>query len=389
MAAIRRLVLLINIILLFCIFTSGCYGKRELDDMAYVVGIGIGKGKGNLLKITLQTAVPLKMANGDGDAEGSYFAETVEAPTIYSALDILEGVFNRGIDLSHARVVVFSRELAQEGVQPVMNEILGGHDFRPSMYVIVSESAADEYFESIKLNLETNPAKYHQLSHQGYLYTSNGAGTTLYDFHTKSVSRHIQAVSALAEEFPNVDEGMQMAGLAIFNGTKMVGQLNREEAVYYSITKGEYGNSYFSILDSLNNDNFTVLRLSQDKRPQYKVEIQNNKLSISLDVVLEADIVALDGYAQAGDLNKLNIIEKKAENHIKEGIIRYLNRTKELETDINGFGNHVRRDFYTWAEWEKFNWLGKYKEASFNVHVSVKIRRPSVMMQSNIDRYNE
>lgn len=50
------------IILLFSTLT-GCYNSKELDDLAYVIGIAIDKGEEKEFMFTLQIAVPVKIAS--------------------------------------------------------------------------------------------------------------------------------------------------------------------------------------------------------------------------------------------------------------------------------------------------------------------------------------
>lgn len=59
---------IIAILLIFslCLGLTGCYDKKEVDDLAYVLALGIDKGKTNTLKVTLQYAVPSKLGGGGG-----------------------------------------------------------------------------------------------------------------------------------------------------------------------------------------------------------------------------------------------------------------------------------------------------------------------------------
>ncbi len=370
----RKFGLIFLSILLCGLFSTGCYDRIELDDMAYVVGIGIDKGRMHLFRITIQVAVPLKIANG-GEAEESYSIQTIEAPTIYSGLNRLNTILKKQIDLSHAKVIVFSKELAQEGLDSAMNEMLNGREFRPSMHVLVAQDTALEYLKMIKPKLEISPVKYHELNHQGYLYTGFSADTRLYDFYIKTKLPHIQAVTAIsAEQSKGEEDDVQIMGLAVFKGTKMIGELCGEEVIYHLITLGDLGTAHIFIQEPLGKDDLVVLRLREHRRPKYNIDFHDDKPTIGLVVMLEGEIMTKDGYTLYEDIEELYRTKKKVEDHVKMGIVRYLNRTKELEADINGFGGLLRKDYSTWREWEKFNWLDRYKESTFHVEVSIEIK---------------
>jgi spore germination protein KC len=38
--------------------------------------------------------------------------------------------------------------------------------------------------------------------------------------------------------------------------------------------------------------------------------------------------------------------------------------------------------YLLWEDWVKFGWLGRYKDASFDLEVDVKIRRPGLMLRT-------
>jgi spore germination protein KC len=55
--------LLIILVLPFLI--TGCYDRKELDDLAYAIALGIDKGDEKNLDITYQIAIPLKISGAD------------------------------------------------------------------------------------------------------------------------------------------------------------------------------------------------------------------------------------------------------------------------------------------------------------------------------------
>ena len=102
------------IVLIISLFLTGCYDTKELDDMAYVVGVGIDKGEGNFLKITLQIAIPMKIAGNGGDPKESFFIKSIDAPNLQEGLNRFNSTLSKGINLSHAKVIIFSEEIAKK-----------------------------------------------------------------------------------------------------------------------------------------------------------------------------------------------------------------------------------------------------------------------------------
>jgi len=65
-----RIFAFILIVILQCIILTGCFDKREPDDMAYPIALGFDKGSTNELRMTMQIAVPTNIAGGESGGGG-------------------------------------------------------------------------------------------------------------------------------------------------------------------------------------------------------------------------------------------------------------------------------------------------------------------------------
>ncbi len=420
----------LGIILLFFIFAglfSGCYDRREVDDLSYVIAVGFDKGTVNPLRMTIQYAIPLAIGGSGGGGGGGGGGEggskstslvTVEAPTLYSGLNMLNNFIGKQLYMSHAKVAVFSEELARDGdMHDYLRAMVRGREFRPNLYIAVARGSAEDYISSIKPVQEADPAKYYELKYSTYTYTGFSADTELSNFYNAQESSSMQAVATLvgvgkyesskdidptkstaaakgrdkplmgdykAGEIPKTgDIKGETLGLAVFDGTKMTGELDGQEATMFLMATGKFQQSFLTFPDPESKDSYVVVNLKQSRMPRYKVEFVNGKPLISLAVKLEGDFLSIQSGINYEEGSKLVEFESSSEQFIKNEIVRFLNRTaKELHSDIAGFGRFEKKEFLTWDEWKNFNWLGKYKDASFNVEVDLKIRRTGLMIRS-------
>ena len=420
------------LLFLICGLLSSCYDKREIDDLAYVVAIGFDEGKTNFLRITLQIAKPGAIAGGGsregggGGGEKPYMITTVEAPTLYSALNMVNTYVSRQINLSSAVAIIFSKSLAEKGVEHLVNAITRQREFRPNMYMVVSRTTAEEYINNVKPVLEKNPSKYYYLNFTTYRYTSFSANTQFGRFSNYMDSQDRQAVAILcginknestgnitttnstyskkgrafplegdfkAGDVPRTGEDKsETMGLAVFDGEKMVGELDGEETAYYLFITGEFKNAYWTFPDPQEKDRFVLLNIRQNRKPQTQVNLVNGKPQIKIKVLLEADILSIQSginYERGENTKKL---EESVISFLDEGITRLLAKTAgEYHSDIFGLGSAVRSKFLTWDEFEAFSWKSRYKESSFNVEVNLKIRRTGLIAGSSkaVNSYGE
>lgn len=170
---------------------TGCFDKREIDDLVNPIAIGFDKGSNHSVRMTLQIAIPTKVAGGGeggggGGGEESVSYTTVEAPSIYSGLNMINSYVSKQLNMSQIKVLVFSEELAREGIEKYINALMRGREFRPHSYVIVARgtgNAAERYLRAVEPELESNPAKYYEMLLSAYTYTGFTANTSLTNFY--------------------------------------------------------------------------------------------------------------------------------------------------------------------------------------------------------------
>lgn len=413
----KRLIAIIMLVAI-CPLLASCYDAREVDDLGFVIAMGLDRGKTNTLRMTLQIAKP--MAGADGGSGGDdlpYEQFSVEAPAVFSGLNMINTFASKQISLTHLKVVVFSSELAREGLKPYLNAMLRGKEFRPNMPIVVARHTAEEYLQSVDPKLVTNAAKYYELVFQSYKYTGLIPKVEFHDFYlaSKSPCRNPVAILGDAGKFLSAEEfdiknstymdhhrstpfegdffagdipalggaRAENVGLAVFEGDKMVGELDGTNTTMYLLCTGDYIHSYWTFPDPLAEGRYVLMDVKQSRKPKHRVEFVDGKPRIDIMLNLEGDLVAVqsDIDYETGD-NSL-VLESAAEDYIKDHVQKFLDKTiNEFQSDICGFGAYARAHFMTWAEWEAYNWHTKYKDATFNLTVNFKVRRPGLILRS-------
>lgn len=156
-------------IILIILLLSGCMGS-EPNDIAYIVAMGFDKADNDNYKITIQFAKPTQISGGASEegGKGGEIVEnvTVEAPNIYSGINIANNIVSKKFSLSHAKLMVFSKEVAENGVSDIMETLERSYEIRPDMYLAVAIDEAEKYLSEVKPVIEVNPAKYYQLTYE-------------------------------------------------------------------------------------------------------------------------------------------------------------------------------------------------------------------------------
>ena len=160
------------IILTLCTFLlTGCYNKKELDNLAYVIALGADVGSGDELNITYQIAVPIKISSDSGKTgEENYITHTVTANSLYTGNSKVNSLTSKEVNLSHVKLIVYSEELAKQDLSGHINSLVSNVAIRPKTTVALCKGKAKDFLENITPNLEASPARYYELLFESQKY---------------------------------------------------------------------------------------------------------------------------------------------------------------------------------------------------------------------------
>ena len=435
---------------LFAIFfLSGCYDYIEPNDLSYVVAIGIDKGKhDDLYNYTLQFARPTQISGGSSE-EGGSGEETigtvrVEAPSIYSALNVANHVISKSFTLSHTKIIVISEEIAKEGIKRIVDAAGRSTDLRPTVFFCVSAGEAEKFLESVKPVVEINPVKYYRLifeSPNSSYIPKNDAGNVFFNLKANTEQctlpyvgvgkgssgggssggsssgggssgssssgseNQAQTPEPSSQENTNIpinekgfeyhmkeyvagkldiekQNASEVLGTAVFKGDKMIGTLSGIESEMLNILLGRFTNGYSTLYVPQLPSSPVTIRIEQQSRPKISLDFENGKPKINIKIKLLGNFMSVPtDYIIEEDLEKF---EENTSEYIEEFALSLLERTKtEFNSDIIGFGKNAKKKFLTNKEFEEFNWNEVYSNSIFSCEVEFSIRRTGLTIRSS------
>lgn len=431
------------------LFISGCYDKDEPNDIAYVTAIGIDKNEKDEdnYNITVQFANPTNISGGSSEEGGSgkdiMNNITVEAPNIYSAVGLIDHVISKNLNLSHMKLFVFSKEIAEEGIKDFLETISRSEEIRPNVYTAVSMKKAGEYLRETEPLVEINPAKYYQLIFEKgdfsavpqsynqtlYFYTNipeknsviplTGIAET--DSENQSSSQNSTGDSNGNEQSSNKNESSgessqeqnqnqsqapinkspyeynlkdykagevgiyqnkkgEAIGCAVFKMDKMIGELGFIETQLYNMLTNTFTQNYITIKSEKSDTPITLL-VSLDNRTKIKYDKREHKSTIKL--TLSGDFISLpDDYLAEHDMKEF---EKAAASAITDKISDFIKMTQEdFNSDIIGFGMYAKSNFLTLKDFTDYDWENKFKDMKYEIETDFKVRRTGLTSRTEM-----
>ncbi|OPZ75019.1 MAG: hypothetical protein BWY80_00338 [Firmicutes bacterium ADurb.Bin456] len=345
----------------------------------------------------------------------------LKSNSIIPSLNLFDISVDRRLSLLHTKAYIISEELAEEGLEKLLLPLIRYRELRGTSLILISRGSAKDYMEKNKPLLELSPTKQFELiraltgSHG--LYSSTLFQHFYNDLKSLAVEGTVPLVAiqnsdpetaqtAAEEGVSNLTPGdyvagevpitggnpVQIIGSAVFRGDRMVGSIGGEETRYLLMLQGRFGRGKLTVTDPLAGKPASVdFDVKQARRSKIKTRIDpEGNVAIDVDIFLEPEIIGINSGVNYESKENKAILEEAFSYEIQRGCQELIRRTQEeFRSDIIGFGNKVRRHFWTSSPWEEFHWLERYPEAEVNVTVHSRIRRTGLLLKTTPSRGGE
>ncbi|MDO4866556.1 MAG: Ger(x)C family spore germination C-terminal domain-containing protein [Clostridia bacterium] len=366
---------LILLLIALCVILSGCAFRPEVENQAYVLVLGIERGEDGQLELTAK--IPKIGKSTDGKAEGGaaspYQTFTAQGSTWSNALENLQWVTPRELNLSHVKLLVVSDALASEvRFSDMIRDISETPHLYTTAHFAVCDGDVSAFVEAqqpvigTRLSSDIDAAMRHYAAHgyipesllaeiycaSGSFYSDPVAARCSMDGDeaAKPASLVVAPDTAFSDAPKEVPQ--RFGGCAVFSHGALALNLGIRETQLLSLA---LGNS-----DALELDRDGVpCALRLEGRPKLKVEIQYGAVTVHLDMRFSC-LNSLDRFdAQAASEQLANEYEA------------LIQRCQAAGVEPFGFATVAARRFLTNADWIEFDWPARFAQARADVSISI------------------
>lgn len=214
---IKTLFVLI-LIILFIVAFSNSYLSLSIDNLAYVLAIGIDKSNTNKLRVSFQFSTTNAISEAGTSQKTPSLIKSVEASSLSSAINLMDSYMGKEINMSHCKVIIFSEELAYEGISDEIFTLINNTQIRPSANIVVSTCDAKYYLEKTQPELENLISKYYEIFTNSSTYTGFMPNAKISDFFNSLICKTCMPYAILGGVNSSQSENI---GLAAFDGDKL------------------------------------------------------------------------------------------------------------------------------------------------------------------------
>lgn len=378
------------LILTLVLLLTGCWNRRELNELAIVVGLGIDK-QGDRFRVSVQVVDPGAVSSSKGGSQGAPATlYTVEADTIFEAIRKITTISPRKMYFSHLRICVIGESVATEGMAKTLDFLSRDPQLRSDFYLVVTKDnsaedtlkmmtpldkiPANNLFSSLESSEENwSPSMTVTLDELIAALTSEGRQPVLTGL--RIVGNKEMGESSSNIEMIDPHARLKYSGLAVFRKDKLIGWLNETESRGYNFILGKVQSSVGFVACPGGGKVVNEIIRTQTSM---KGSVNRKEPQIHIKVRVEANVGEVE--CNSLDLTKPSTIyeiEKRAEEKIEEIMQSTVRKAQKMyKADIFGFGEAIHRaDPKAWNTLKK-NWdLEHFADLPVHIKVDFRIRR--------------
>lgn len=401
---IFKKVLIVLLIIIFISSFSASYNSLNIDNSAFVIALGIDKSTSNKLKVTFEFLAT--SPSGESVSETTPVLNSVECSSITNGINIMNAYLGRKVNLTHCKLIIFSEELAKEGISDEVYSLINEVQVRPSANIVVSKCNTKYYIENSIPSLESLIPKYYDIFPNTSEYTGYTCNATIGDFFNALVCNSCSPYAILGGISASDDDSSKSnssndstiksnespitgsrktnnIGLAVFKDDKLAGELNAIETICFLNMRKEVDSFLVSIADPQDSNSKIDIYLTPNSTRSIDVSFVNGSPYIKITLEFSGKIYSMSRGSEYLDNDVLNSISNSCNNYLENQFSNYLYKTSSVfETDINAIGVYALSKFTTTTEFDNYNWLENYKNSTFDIDINTVIDSGFLLTQT-------
>ena len=374
-----------TIILSITLLSCGCWNRREPENLAIVLAIAFDIEKETKMYNTIaQIANPLAMgatdiSQGSTGKEKTFLTLSAKGELPYQAMRNLVNNATREFFWSHNRVVLFSEELARYGIYPTMDMFGRDRQLRTIAQVVVVDGNLKALMEA-EFPLEETGAR--GLDRQ--IITIRKERSI---FPIKPLNELYSTLAQPGRDMfigritvpENIEKGAgpsRIGGGAMFHRDRMVGWAEDEHAKGWAYATGRAFRSTLIIKDPMDDKTPISIEVTNIKNNMRLIIDTSGGVYIELKIYAEGRIQDFPVHRDLEiESDYTKSLEQRTAQNIRSTIQSTIDLSRELNSDIIGFGNLIyRKQPKLWEEIGD-RWYEVFKDIDIDIKVDMNINR--------------
>lgn len=383
---------------------TGCWDYQEVDRLASVLAMGIDSIPGSkIIVITVQITSPEvkgkgTQTTGGGGGGKAYTVMYSEGKSLSEAIRNLGIQSTRRILLSHCKVVILGKDLAETGIGEIVDDLKRVRESRRTNWILTTDKTAKEILEK-DIALEQVPARGLDLILQNFKTAGRVQPMNCNDFFAglnedshvsftplaqlddidKQVTDQLEKVVGRPLDSEGKPKTLTIGKTAVFKNLRMVGVLNEDDTRAHrwlvDSPKGTIITLTYAPEAQTNGEKGEISLDINDGKTTITPQISEDGITMNISINVK---VALHETGTTGvnvlDPKEIEQLQRQAAETMKLELEHTINTAqKELKSDCVGFADNLHN--YYPVEWKKIkdNWEDIFPTVDSQISCEVEI----------------
>lgn len=382
----RRFLIPVLLILLL-IGSTGCWSRKEINELAIFVALGMDwEGGPAPYRLTGQIAKPTAVGRGgaaQGEPQRSPF-EVMSAVgrTPSEAGRYLQRGLPRGLYSQHNEVWIVGEKMARQGIGPALDYMERAMYFRPNMLVLVTKGSARDVMQSGQ-DLETTLSQTVTGLVRFRTYTAATMRVTVHDLGLAMTLPGLQAViPALRVERAAVDLGKPavfLEDMAMLKGDRLVGWLSGEATEGFLWLRNKVARGSLTVPCPGEPGRFVTADVIRGHSRQRPALVQGRPV-VFVHVDLESELISQTCRQDLATEEGLARVTAGQRALVTRRIEQAIAEAKAVESDVLGFGERFHETQPTYWHRVSKGWDEEvFPQVEARIDVTVHVRRAGMI----------
>jgi len=368
----KKLAILLFLTAVF-LMLPGCWSKKELTELGFVMGIAFDQGKDGKIDMLTQVYRPTSVQSTASALTriSSINIKTTDDSVMEAVRDITIHL-GRKAQFSHMRIIVVGEKLARSvNIGQLLDLFYRDHEPRSSVSLAIAKGKAGKMLEKKPVIEQTTAQQLLRAEETAYSSSAKTLDTSLLKLVMQMKSAHPDSVVSYVYEDKKSNKMYSSAGLALLKNGKMKTLLPSGKVEGLLMLRNEYKSGVIEIpcADKKKEvENTEILAIHTRTKPV----IKGDKISVS---------VKLQGDVAIGELKCSKLLTEKDEDEFIHRIeekmkvqmkstIRFLQAN---QMEVIGIGNSIYK--MNPKKWEKIKqtWDAQFAEVPFDIQVKLRL----------------
>lgn len=335
-----------------------------------------------------QFALP-KTSGGEGEAP-KFLVRSAPGPTFAAAEQIIDTTLPRKPVWSLTETFIIGENIARRDISLLLDHLARVNAVREVSLLFLSYGSTPEQVLKVKAPLEDTagaalPKMIRTQESQTGLYRPVTINEFLYKVSTPGIEPVLPQVM-IADQTGR--EGLNLKGLAVFRGNRMVGSLDARESQGFHLMQPSTRGGLIEINLPATAGGQNGPQSLELTNTRAKIEPQLNKDSIIMKITIsvEGNLYELDRPQNLPDLSLLGQFEQQGSAAIGRDVKACIDKAQAYQSDILGWGLILQGQEPELWETLADDWPTQFANIPYQIEVDFKLRRTYLQGRGTLEQ---